>query len=154
MSVISEADHLHLIEIGVLPPKELCSWKIWHGVTVPTEDTHEAVIFVPFLFRGLALAASPFFRGLLDFYSLNLTHLNPNFVLQILYTFIFARLSLGSFLTLGFGSISTTVGPGWLEDNNNLLAVLAWNFTEAGRLSILASLRRTVLKDGTSSGLP
>jgi hypothetical protein len=27
--------------------------------------------------------ASPFFRGLLDFYSLNLTHLNPNSVLQI-----------------------------------------------------------------------
>jgi hypothetical protein len=36
-----------------------------------------------FLIRGLALPASPFFRGLLDFYSLNLTHLNPNFVLQI-----------------------------------------------------------------------
>jgi hypothetical protein len=25
MSVISEADLLHLVEIGVLPPKELCS---------------------------------------------------------------------------------------------------------------------------------
>jgi hypothetical protein len=32
---------------------------------------------------GTALPVSPFFRGLLDFYSLNLTHLNPNFVLQI-----------------------------------------------------------------------
>jgi hypothetical protein len=38
---------------------------------------------VPFLIRGLALLASPFFRGLLDFYSLNLTHLNPNSILQI-----------------------------------------------------------------------
>jgi hypothetical protein len=38
---------------------------------------------VPFLIGGLALLASPFFRGLLDFYSLNLTHLNPNSVLQI-----------------------------------------------------------------------
>jgi hypothetical protein len=38
---------------------------------------------VPFLIRGLALPASPFFRSLFDFYSLNLTHLNPNFVLQI-----------------------------------------------------------------------
>jgi hypothetical protein len=47
------------------------------------EDTHEAVIFVPFLIRGLALPVSPFFCGLLDFYSLNLTHLNPNFVLQV-----------------------------------------------------------------------
>jgi hypothetical protein len=48
VSVIYEADLLHLVEIGVLPPKELCSWRIWHGVIVPTEDTHEAVIFVPF----------------------------------------------------------------------------------------------------------
>jgi hypothetical protein len=38
---------------------------------------------MPFLIWGLALPASPFFRDLLDFYSLNLTHLNPNFVLQI-----------------------------------------------------------------------
>jgi hypothetical protein len=83
MSVISEAGLLHLVETGVLPPKELCSWRIWRGVTVPTEDIHEAVIFVPFLIRGLALPASPFFRDLLDFYSLHLTHLNPNYVLQI-----------------------------------------------------------------------
>jgi hypothetical protein len=83
VSVVSEADLLHLVEIGVLPPKELCSWWIWRGVTVPTEDTHEAVIFVPFLIRGLALPVSPFFCGLLDFYSLNLMHLNPNYVLQV-----------------------------------------------------------------------
>jgi hypothetical protein len=67
VSVVSEVDLLHLVEIGVLPPK----------------DTHEAVIFVPFLIRGLALPVSPFFRGLLDFYSLNLMHLNPNSVLQV-----------------------------------------------------------------------
>jgi hypothetical protein len=47
------------------------------------EDTHESVVFVPFLIRGLALPASPFFRGHLDFYDLNLTHLNPNSILQI-----------------------------------------------------------------------
>jgi hypothetical protein len=33
---------------------------------------------------GLALPVSPFFRDLLVFYSLNLTHINPNFVLQII----------------------------------------------------------------------
>lgn len=41
------------------------------------------VVFVPFLIRGLGLPISPFFRGLLDYYSLNLTHLNLNYVLQI-----------------------------------------------------------------------
>jgi hypothetical protein len=83
MSVVSEPDLLHLVSIGVLPPKELCSWRICHGVTIPIEDTHESVIYVPFLLRGLALPISPFFRGLLDFYRLNLTHLNPNSILQI-----------------------------------------------------------------------
>jgi hypothetical protein len=71
------------MSIGVLPPKELCSWRICHGVTVPTKDTHESVIYVPFLLRGLALPISPFFCGLLDFYRLNLTHLNPKSILQI-----------------------------------------------------------------------
>jgi hypothetical protein len=82
MSVVSESD-LSLVDVGVLPSKELCSWRICRGVTVPTEDTHESVVYVPFLMCGLALPISPFFRGLLDFYNINLTHLNPNSILQI-----------------------------------------------------------------------
>jgi hypothetical protein len=69
MSIISESDLLHLFEIEVLLPKELCSWRIYRSVTVPTEDTHESVVYVPFLIRGLALPISPFFRGLLVFMS-------------------------------------------------------------------------------------
>jgi hypothetical protein len=38
---------------------------------------------MPFLIQGLALPVSPFFHDLLDFYSLNLAHLNPKSVLQI-----------------------------------------------------------------------
>jgi hypothetical protein len=84
MSVVSELDLLCLVDVGVLPPKELCSWRICRGVTVLTEDTHKSVVYVPFLIRGLALPISPFFCGLLlDFYNLNLTHLNPNSILQI-----------------------------------------------------------------------
>jgi hypothetical protein len=83
MSVVSESDLLHLVSVRVLPPKELCSWRICRGFTVPTEDTHEFVIYIPFLIHGLALPISPFFRGLLDFYHLNLTHLNPNSILQV-----------------------------------------------------------------------
>jgi hypothetical protein len=89
MSVVSESDLFHLVDVRVLPPKELCSWRICRGVTVPTEDTHESVAYIPFLIRGLALPISPFFRGLLDFYNLNLTHLNPNSILQI---FVFVHL--------------------------------------------------------------
>jgi hypothetical protein len=83
MSIISESNLFHLVETRVLPPQELCSWRIWRGVTVPTEDTHESVVYVPFLIRGLALPVSPFFYGLLDFYDLNLTHLNHNSILQV-----------------------------------------------------------------------
>jgi hypothetical protein len=83
MSVVTESDLLHLVDVGILPPKELCPWRICRGVTVLTEDTHESVVYVPFLVRDLALPISPFFRGLLEFYNLNLTHLNPNSILQI-----------------------------------------------------------------------
>jgi hypothetical protein len=83
MSVVSESDLLHLVSVRVLPPKELCSWRICRGVTVPTEDTHESVVYIPFLISGLALPISPFFCGLLNFYNLNLTHLHPNSILQI-----------------------------------------------------------------------
>jgi hypothetical protein len=89
MSVASESDLLHHVDVGVLPPKELCSWQICRAVTVPTEDTHESIVYIPFLIHGLDLPISPFFRGLLDFYDLNLTHLNPNSILQI---FVFVHL--------------------------------------------------------------
>jgi hypothetical protein len=94
MFIISESDLFHLVETRVLPPKELCSWRIWSGVTVPTEDTHESVVYVPFLICGLALPISPFFHGLLDFYDLNLTHLNPNSILQSPFSYTCARLFL------------------------------------------------------------
>jgi hypothetical protein len=66
ISIISESDLLHLVDIGVLLPKELCHWRICCGVTISTEDTHESVVYVPFLIHGLALPVSPFFRDLLD----------------------------------------------------------------------------------------
>jgi hypothetical protein len=47
MSLVFESDLLHLVSIGVLPLKELCSWRICRGVTVPTEDTHKSVVYVP-----------------------------------------------------------------------------------------------------------
>jgi hypothetical protein len=124
MSVVSEPDLLHLVSIGVLPPRELCSWRVCHGVTVLTEDTHESVIYVPFLLRGLGLPISPFFRGLLDFYRLNLTHLNPNSILQISFTFICAKLFLACCHILGCGSTCITVALGWPGGSISWLGVL------------------------------
>lgn len=50
---------------------------------MPVEDTNEVIVFTSFFVRGLGLPVCSFVRGLLDFYSMNLTHLNPNYVLQI-----------------------------------------------------------------------
>jgi hypothetical protein len=53
-------------------------------VSLFPQKTRMNLLFTfPFLIRGLALPVSPFFRGLLDFYELNLMHLNPNSILQV-----------------------------------------------------------------------
>jgi hypothetical protein len=82
-SSISESELLRLVRMVVFPPKELSLWRVLEGVIIPTEDTHEFVIFAPFLIRGLGLPISSFFRGLLNYYSINLNHLNPNSILEI-----------------------------------------------------------------------
>jgi hypothetical protein len=132
--------------------KELCSWRIFHGVTVPTKDTHESVVYVPFLISGLALPVSPFFHGLLDFYELNLTHLNLNFILQVS---IFVQLC-EAFLRIlphfGLWKYLYHCRPGMLGDSTNLLAALAWSFVAGGNQSTSTFLLRTTSKGGTLSG--
>jgi hypothetical protein len=66
--------------------------------------------FHAFFIRGLTLPVSPFFYGLLDFYSLNLTHLNTNFVLQIAVFIHLCESFLGIFHTLAYGNTFTIVG--------------------------------------------
>jgi hypothetical protein len=48
-----------------------------------------SVVYIPFSHSWACSSHLPFFRSLLDFYELNLTHLNPNSILQI---FIFVHL--------------------------------------------------------------
>jgi hypothetical protein len=133
MSVVSKSDLLHLVNVGVLPSKELCSWRICRGVTVPTEDTHESVVYIPFLLRGLALPISPFFRGLLDFYNLNLTHLNPNSILQI---YIFVHLCeayLGILPHFGLWKHLYHCHPGMARGSISLWVVRVWRCIVGGR---------------------
>ena len=53
------------------------------GEAFPTPNTDEIVVFTAFFYRGFALPTCGFFRGLLDFYRIELVHLNPNSVLHI-----------------------------------------------------------------------
>ena len=49
----------------------------------PSEDTDQTVVFKSFYENGFALLAGAFFRGLLHFYGLEVTHLKPNSIAQI-----------------------------------------------------------------------
>jgi hypothetical protein len=121
MSVVSESDLLCLVDVGVLPPKELCSWRICRGVTVSKEDTHEFVVYVPFLISGLAHPISPFFRGLLDFYNLNLNHLNPNSILQISIFVHFCEAYLGILPHFGLWKYLYHYRPGMAGGQHQLV---------------------------------
>jgi hypothetical protein len=134
-SIVSESDLLHLVEIGVLAPKELSSWRVWQGVTVPTEDIHESLVFVPFLIRGLGLPVSPFFRGLLDYYSLNLTHLNSNSILQIAIFVHLCEAFLGVNPHFGLWRYLYHCKPGMASGQHQVVGGLAWNSAGAGRSS-------------------
>ena len=49
----------------------------------PSEDRTETVVFRSFYEMGFTLPTGAFFRGLLFFYGLEVTHLKPNSIAQI-----------------------------------------------------------------------
>ena len=67
-----------MVECGILPEKQISGWRCCYGEEFPSEDTTEMVVFKSFYEKGFALPAGTFFRGLLHFYGLEVTHLKPN----------------------------------------------------------------------------
>jgi hypothetical protein len=148
MSIVSESNLFHLVFVGVLSPKELCFWRICRGVTVPTEDTHESVVYIPFLIRGLALPISPFFRGLLDFYNLNLTHMNPNSILQISVFVHLCEAYLGILPHFGLWKYLYHYRPGMAGGSTSSWVVRVWRCAVGGKRNTLTSHLKIALKDG------
>ena len=72
-----------MVERGILPEKQITGWRCCYGEEFPSEDTNQAVVFKSFYEKGFALPAGAFFRGLLHFYVLEVTHLKPNSIAQI-----------------------------------------------------------------------
>uniref|UniRef100_A0A0A9D193 Transposase (putative) gypsy type domain-containing protein n=1 Tax=Arundo donax TaxID=35708 RepID=A0A0A9D193_ARUDO len=82
VSTTSEEDLQELTVARILPSKSF-DWRSAEGEDFPTPKTTEVVAFTSFFACGFALLVSSFFRGLLHFYRIELTHLNPNSILQI-----------------------------------------------------------------------
>ena len=72
-----------MVERGILPEKQISGWRCCYGEEFPSEDTDQTAVFKSFYEKGFALPAGAFFRGLLHFYGLEVTHLKPNSIAQI-----------------------------------------------------------------------
>ena len=72
-----------MVECGILPEKQISGWRCCNGEESPSEDTNQAVVFKSFYEKGFMLPTGAFFRRLLHFYRLEVTHLKPNAVAQI-----------------------------------------------------------------------
>ena len=72
-----------MVERGILPEKYISGWRCCCGEELPSEDTDQTVMFKSFYEKGFALLVGAFFRELLHFYGLEVTHLKPNSIAQI-----------------------------------------------------------------------
>jgi hypothetical protein len=61
----------------------MLQWRPTAGEDIPTPKTEEIMVFSSFFQRGLGLPACDFLWGILDHYKIELVHLNPNSIHQI-----------------------------------------------------------------------
>jgi hypothetical protein len=77
-------DLLVLLNSGFLREKEVDMWRATAGDSYPMEkNLDEIPMFARFMERGLALPASDFFKGLLDYYGIEYLNLNPNGIFHV-----------------------------------------------------------------------
>jgi hypothetical protein len=77
-------DLLALVNSGFLQEKEVDMWRATAGDPCPMEkNLDEIPMFARFVERGLALPASDFFKGLLDYYGIEYLNLNPNGIFHV-----------------------------------------------------------------------
>jgi hypothetical protein len=82
-------DLLALLNSGFLREKEVNMWRATAGDLYPMEKNPDEIpMFTRFVERRLALPASNFFKGLLEYYGIEYLNLNPN---GIFHTSIFVH---------------------------------------------------------------
>jgi hypothetical protein len=82
-------DLLALLNSGFLREKEVNMWRAAAGDPYPMEKNPDEIpMFTRFAESGLALPASDFFKGLLEYYGIEYLNLNLN---SIFHTFVFVH---------------------------------------------------------------
>jgi hypothetical protein len=88
-SKMKTEDLLALVNNRFLREKEMDMWRAAAGDPYPMEKNPDEVsMFARFVERGLALPASDFFKGLLQYYGIEYLNLNPN---GIFHVFVFVH---------------------------------------------------------------
>jgi hypothetical protein len=89
-------DLLALLNSGFLREKEVDMWRAASGDPYPMEkNPDEILMFARFMERGLALPASDFFKGLLNYYGIEYLNLNPNGIFHVSAFIHFCKAFLG-----------------------------------------------------------
>jgi hypothetical protein len=74
---VKTEDLLTLLNSGCIREKEVDMWRSAAGDPYPMEKAEDEIsMFARFVERGLALAASNFFKGLLGYYGIEYMNLN------------------------------------------------------------------------------
>jgi hypothetical protein len=90
-------DLLALVNSGFLREKEVDMWRAAAGDPYPMEKNPDEVpMFARFVESGLALPASDFFKGLLDYYGIEYLNLNPNGIFHVSVFVHFCEAFLGT----------------------------------------------------------
>lgn len=72
------------MDAKLLQPKTLVEWKpAFSHAWQFEENPSQTIILAPFVERGLAVPISDFFKSVLEYYELQLIHLNPNDILHL-----------------------------------------------------------------------
>lgn len=79
----TEAHLKKLVAEGLLQEKIIGDWSVPKSHRNPALWRGEIVLFTSFIERGLGLPTSEFFHGMLCYYDITLTDLNPNSIIQI-----------------------------------------------------------------------
>jgi hypothetical protein len=88
-SKVKTEDLLALLNSGFLQEKEVDMWRAAAGDPYRMEKNPDEIpMFMRFVERGLALPASNFFKGLLEYYDIEYLYLNPN---DIFHTSVFVH---------------------------------------------------------------